>query len=177
MSFNQIPAGKDLPNDIYVAIEIPANHAPIKYEIDKDMDALLVDRFMATPMFYPANYGYIPNTLSEDGDALDVLVVTPYPVAPGSVIRARPIGILNMSDEAGKDAKLLAVPHDKLTVLYKNVKETSDLPELLIKQIEHFFENYKDLEAGKWVKVDGWADSEAARDAILKSAEAYQKGQ
>ena len=174
MSFNLIPAGKDLPNDIYVVIEIPANHAPIKYEVEKDYDALMVDRFMATPMFYPANYGYIPNTLSEDGDALDVLVVTPYPVAPGSVIRARPIGILNMSDEAGKDAKLLAVPHDKLTVLYKNVKEPSDLPELLIKQIQHFFENYKDLEVGKWVKVEGWEGSEAARAAILNAVAAYK---
>jgi inorganic pyrophosphatase len=174
MSFNQVPAGKSLPDDIYVVIEIPANHAPIKYEIEKDYDALMVDRFMATPMFYPANYGYIPQTLSEDGDALDVLVVTPYPVAPGSVIRARPIGVLNMSDEAGKDAKLLAVPHDKLTVLYKHVKEPSDLPELLIKQIQHFFENYKDLEVGKWVKVDGWEGSAAAREAILKAAAAYK---
>lgn len=174
MSFNSIPAGKSLPDDIYVAIEIPANHAPIKYEIEKDYDALFVDRFMATPMFYPANYGYIPQTLSEDGDALDVLVVTPYPVAPGSVIRARPVGILNMSDEAGKDAKLIAVPHDKLTALYKNVKEYSDLPELLIKQIEHFFENYKDLEPGKWVKVDGWQGADAARAEIIKAAAAYK---
>lgn len=174
MSFDKIPAGKDLPHDIYVAIEIPANSSPIKYEIDKDCDAVMVDRFMATPMFYPANYGYIPKTLSEDGDALDVLVVTPYPVAPGSVIRSRPIGILNMSDEAGQDAKLLAVPHDKLTTLYKDVKEISDLPELLIKQIEHFFENYKDLEAGKWVKVDGWADSAAAVAEIEKAVAAYQ---
>ena len=174
MSYNNIPAGKDIPNDIYVAIEIPANHAPIKYEIDKDMDCLLVDRFMATPMFYPANYGYIPNTLSEDGDALDVLVVTPYPVAPGSVIRCRPVGILNMSDEAGKDAKLLAVPHDKLSVLYRHVKEPSDLPALLIKQIEHFFENYKDLEPGKWVKVDGWAGSDAAKAEIVKAFAAAQ---
>lgn len=174
MSFSKIPAGKDLPNDIYVQIEIPANHDPIKYEIEKEYDAIFVDRFMATPMFYPANYGFIPHTLSEDGDPLDVLVVTPYPVAPGSVIRSRPIGILNMSDEAGKDAKLLAVPHDKLTVLYKDVQEPSDLPELLIKQIEHFFENYKDLEAGKWVKVDGWAGSEEAKAEILKAAEAYK---
>lgn len=174
MSFNQIPAGKDLPNDFYVAIEIPANHDPIKYEIDKDMDCLLVDRFMATPMFYPANYGYIPQTLSEDGDALDVLVVTPYPVAPGAVIRCRAVGILNMSDEAGQDAKLLAVPHDKLTKIYTDIKEYTDLPELLIKQIEHFFENYKDLEAGKWVKVDGWADAEAARAEIMKAAAAFE---
>jgi inorganic pyrophosphatase len=175
MSFDKIPAGKDLPNDIYVVIEIPANHDPIKYEIDKDTDSIMVDRFMATPMFYPANYGYIPNTLSEDGDPLDVLVVTPYPVVPGSVIRSRPIGILNMSDEAGQDAKLLAVPHDKLTTLYRDVKEASDLPELLIKQIEHFFENYKDLEAGKWVKIDGWDDSAAARAEITKSVEAHEK--
>jgi inorganic pyrophosphatase len=174
MSFDKIPSGKSLPDDIYVVIEIPANSPPIKYEIEKDYDALFVDRFMATPMFYPANYGYIPQTLSEDGDALDVLVVTPYPVAPGSVIRARPIGILNMSDEAGKDAKLLAVPHDKLTVLYQNVKEPADLPQLLIKQIEHFFENYKDLEKGKWVKVENWEGSAAAREAIQKAAAAYK---
>ncbi|CAA0120571.1 Inorganic pyrophosphatase [BD1-7 clade bacterium] len=174
MSYNQIPAGKDLPNDIFVAIEIPANSSPIKYEIEKDYDALMVDRFMATPMFYPANYGYIPETLSDDGDALDVLVVTPYPVVPGSVIRSRPIGILNMSDEAGQDAKLIAVPHDKLSVLYRDVKEPSDLPALLIQQIEHFFENYKDLEAGKWVKIDGWAGAEEARAEIMKSAKAYE---
>lgn len=177
MSYNNIPAGKELPHDIYVAIEIPANSTPVKYEIDGDYDALMVDRFMATPMFYPANYGYVPQTLSEDGDALDVLVVTPYPVVPGSVIRARPIGILNMSDEAGKDAKVLAVPHDKLSALYKDVKEPSDLPPLLIQQIEHFFENYKDLEKGKWVKIDGWADSKAALAEVEKSAAAYKASQ
>ena len=175
MSFSKLSPGKELPHDIYVAIEIPANHAPIKYEIDKDTDCLMVDRFMATPMFYPCNYGYIPGTLSEDGDALDVLVVTPYPVAPGSVIRARPVGILNMSDEAGKDAKLLAVPHSKLSAIYKDVKEIADLPPLLIKQIEHFFENYKDLEPGKWVKVDGWQDAKAAESEIIKARDAYLK--
>lgn len=175
MGFNSVPAGKDIPNDIYVAIEIPANSSPIKYEIDKDTDCVFVDRFMATPMFYPANYGYVPNSLGEDGDPLDVLVVTPYPVIPGSIIRARPVGVLNMSDEAGSDAKILAVPHDKLSVLYKDVKEYSDLPELLIKQIEHFFENYKDLEAGKWVKVDGWAGSEDAKAAIQKAVDAVAK--
>ena len=175
MNFDNIAPGKDIPNDINVAIEIPANSSPIKYEIDKESHAVFVDRFMATPMFYPANYGYVPNTLSEDGDPLDVLVVTPYPVVPGSVIRCRPVGILNMSDEAGKDAKILAVPHSKLTTLYDNVQCYSDLPELLIKQIEHFFENYKDLEAGKWVKVDGWADAEAARQEVLKSVEAFKK--
>ena len=175
MGFNSIPPGKNPPDDIYVVIEIPANSSPIKYEIDKDSETLFVDRFMATAMFYPCNYGYIPNTLSEDGDPLDVLVVTPYPVAPGSVIRARPIGVLNMSDEAGKDAKLLAVPHDKLSVLYHNVKEPKDLPELLIKQIEHFFENYKDLEKGNWVKIDQWDGPEAAKAEILSSIERAKK--
>jgi len=175
MSFNDIPAGKDIPNDIYVAIEIPANSSPIKYEIEKEFDAIFVDRFMATPMFYPANYGYVPNTLADDGDPLDVLVVTPYPVQPGSIIRARPIGILDMSDEAGRDSKVLAVPHDKLTMLYKDVKEPQDLGSLLLDQIAHFFENYKDLEAGKWVKVDGWRGSDAARDAVIASVEAAKK--
>lgn len=172
MSYNQIPAGKDVPNDIYVVIEIPANHAPIKYEIDKDADALFVDRFVGTAMFYPANYGYIPNTLSEDGDPLDVLVVTPHPVVPGSVIRCRPVGKLKMEDESGIDAKLIAVPHDKLTPLYKHVKEYTDLPELLLKQIEHFFAHYKDLEPGKWVKITGWEGADVARGEILKSIEA-----
>lgn len=172
MSYAKIPAGKDLPNDIYVVIEIPANHSPIKYEIDKDADALFVDRFVGTAMFYPANYGYIPNTLSEDGDPLDVLVVTPYPVAPGSVVRSRPVGMLMMEDESGIDAKLIAVPHDKLTPLYKSVQEATDLPALLLKQIEHFFEHYKDLEPGKWVKITGWKDAAAARAEILKSIEA-----
>ncbi len=174
MIFDNIPSGKDLPEDINVVIEIPANSSPIKYEIDKDMGALVVDRFMSTPMFYPANYGFIPHTLADDGDALDVLVVTPYPVAPGSIIRCRPIGVLNMSDEAGEDAKLVAVPHEKLTPIYKDVKEITDLPQLLRDQIQHFFENYKDLEQGKWVKVEGWDNADAARRAIIGSVAAYQ---
>ncbi len=174
MSFDDIPAGKELPNDFYAVIEIPANHSPIKYEIDKDTDALFVDRFMATPMFYPANYGYIPKTLADDGDALDVLVITPYPVAPGSVIRARPVGILNMSDEAGQDSKLVAVPHEKLTKMYGDIQDIDDVPKLLKDQIKHFFENYKDLEEGKWVKVEGWSNADAARDAIEASAKAYK---
>lgn len=173
MNFDNIPAGENAPEDIYVAIEIPANSSPIKYEIDKDLGALMVDRFMATPMFYPANYGFIPHTLADDGDALDVLVVTPYPVAPGSVIRCRPVGVLNMEDEAGEDAKLVAVPHSKITRLYDDVKEVTDLPELLREQIKHFFENYKDLENGKWVKVQGWGNADAARRAIVGSIAAY----
>lgn len=174
MSFDKIPAATAAPDDINVVIEIPANASPVKYEIEKEYDAVVVDRFMATPMFYPANYGYVPNTLSPDGDPLDVLVVTPYPLLVGSVIRARPIGILNMSDEAGQDAKLVAVPIDKLTPLYRHVKEPSDLPDLLVQQIQHFFENYKDLEEGKWVKVDGWAGSDEARQAVTDSVAAYK---
>ena len=159
MNFDMIPPGKNPPEDINVLIEIPANaSSPIKYEVDKDMGAVVVDRFMATPMFYPANYGFIPNTLADDGDPLDVLVVTPYPVMPGCVIRCRPVGVLNMEDEAGGDAK-----------------DVEDLPELLRNQIQHFFENYKDLEAGKWVKVQGWDNAAAARKAIEASIAAYSK--
>jgi inorganic pyrophosphatase len=175
MSYSKVPAGKDVPNDVFVVIEIPANHNPIKYEIEKDYDALMVDRFMATPMFYPANYGYIPETLADDGDAVDVLVVTPYPVAPGSVIRCRPVGVLEMTDEAGSDAKVIAVPHDKLTKIYSDVQEATDLPPLLLEQIKHFFEHYKDLETGKWVKVDGWADAKRAKQIIVDSFEAAKK--
>ncbi len=175
MSYSKIPAGDDLPGDINVIIEIPANHDPIKYEVDKDCDALFVDRFVATPMFYPANYGFIPGTLSEDGDALDVLVVSPYPVMPGSVIRSRPVGMLRMTDEAGQDAKLIAVPHSKLTPMYDHVQEVGDLPDLLKRQTEHYFENYKDLEEGKWVKIDGWGSAEEARAEIMASRDRYLK--
>ncbi len=174
MSYINVPAGKDLPNDIYAIIEIPAEHAPIKYEIEKDYDALMVDRFMTAPMYYPANYGYVNNTLADDGDPVDVLVVTPYPVAPGSVIRCRPVGVLLMSDEAGKDSKVVAVPHDKLSKAYTDIKEVTDLPSLLVQQIEHFFSRYKDLEDGKWVKIDGWADAETARKEIQEAADAYK---
>lgn len=174
MSYSNIPAGKDLPHDIYVVIEIPANSSPVKYEVDKDADALFVDRFMASPMFYPANYGYINNTLADDGDALDVLVVTPYPVVPGSVIRCRPVGVLNMTDEAGEDAKLLAVPHEKLTQAYNHVQDITDLPEMLRKQIKEFFENYKNLEKGKWVKVESWEGVESAKAKIQVAAAAYK---
>ena len=174
MSYQNIPAGKDLPNDIYVVIEIPANSSPVKYEIDKDADALFVDRFMASPMFYPANYGYINNTLADDGDALDVLVVTPYPVVPGSVIRCRPVGVLNMTDESGEDAKLLAVPHEKLTQAYNDVHNITDLPQMLRNNIKEFFENYKNLEKGKWVKVESWEGVDAAKAKIQLAAAAYK---
>lgn len=176
MQIEHIPAGKSVPEDINVIIEIPAQGAPVKYEIDKESGALVVDRFMATAMFYPCNYGFIPHTLSDDGDPVDVLVVTPTPLMPGAVIRCRPVGMLKMSDEAGVDAKLVAVPASKLTPLYDHVQEVTDLPELLRGQIAHFFEQYKALEKGKWVKVDGWADAAAARAEILASVERYKAG-
>ena len=175
MSLLNVPAGKELPEDIYVVIEIPANADPIKYEIDKDTGALFVDRFMSTAMFYPCNYGYINNTLSLDGDPVDVLVPTPYPLQPGSVIRCRPVGVLKMTDESGEDAKLVAVPHTKLSKEYDHIKDVNDLPELLKAQISHFFEHYKDLEKGKWVKVDGWDNAEAAKAEIIASFERAAK--
>jgi len=177
MNLAQIPAGKDIPNDINAVIEIPAQGAPIKYEVDKDSGTLLVDRFMATAMFYPCNYGFIPNTLSDDGDPVDVLVVTPVPLMPGSVIRCRPVGMLKMTDEAGIDAKLIAVPHSKLTPLYDHVQSPEDLPELLLGQIKHFFEQYKALEPGKWVKVEGWEGVDAARQEIADSVKRYKENQ
>lgn len=165
MDLSKISAGKSA-SDINVVIEIPQGGAPVKYEIDKDSSALFVDRFLGTAMYYPANYGFVPNTLGDDGDPVDVLVITPGPLVPGSVIRARPIGALKMTDEKGGDEKILAVPHDKLTPFYADVKETSDLPAILLAQIEHFFTRYKDLEPGKWVKVDGWATAEEAQKLI-----------
>ncbi|HEV7856584.1 MAG TPA: inorganic diphosphatase [Herminiimonas sp.] len=175
MSLNNVPAGKDLPNDFNVVIEIPMNGDPVKYEVDKESGAIFVDRFMSTAMHYPCNYGYIPQTLSDDGDPVDVLVVTPIPLFPGVVIRCRTIGVLKMNDEAGGDAKLLAVPVDKLSPIYKDVQKPEDLPELTLKQIQHFFEHYKDLEKGKWVKVEGWFGPEEAKAEIMASAEAYKK--
>lgn len=174
MSFANVSAGKNPPQDINVIIEIPANHLPIKYEIDKDTHAMFVDRFMAAPMFYPANYGYVNNTLADDGDPLDVLVVTPYPVSVGSVVRARPVGVLVMSDEAGLDSKILAVPHSKLTPLYDKVADYKDLDSLLIEQIQHFFEHYKKLENGKWVKIEKWLGKTDAEAAIQKAVENYK---
>jgi inorganic pyrophosphatase len=175
MSFELVPAGKSLPDDFNVVIEIPLDSS-IKYEIDKDSNCLFVDRLVSTPMHYPANYGYIPQTLCGDGDAADVLVLFPQAVQAGSVIRCRPIGVLKMTDEAGEDAKILAVPHDKLTTLYSHVKKLADLPEVTLKQIEHFFTHYKDLEKGKWVKISGWGDVEEARTEILNAEKMYKAG-
>lgn len=174
MSFSDIPAGNDAPNDINVIIEIPAMSEPVKYEVDKDSGALWVDRFMGTAMHYPCNYGYIPQTLGDDGDPVDVLVVTPIPLVHGSVIRCRPVGVLDMTDESGRDEKLVAVPFGKLTPLYDNVQEATDLPQILLDQIKHFFEHYKDNEAGKWVKVESWGDAAKAREVIAKGVASYK---
>src|SRR5512143_1328133 len=175
MNLDRVTSGKDVPNDINVIIEIPAHSDPVKYEVDKETGAMFVDRFMGTAMHYPCNYGYVPHTLSEDGDPVDVLVVTPVPLISGSVIRCRPVGILQMTDESGRDGKLLAVPVDKHCSLYRQVQGTNDLPEMLIKQVAHFFEHYKDLEKGKWVKVEGWGDVDAARAEILNSVKRYKE--
>lgn len=175
MSLNHVPAGKSLPDDLYVVIEISANADPIKYEVDKDSGALFVDRLMSAPMFYPCNYGYVNNTLSLDGDPVDVLVPTPFPLMPGSVIRCRPVGVLKMTDESGEDAKVIAVPHSKLSKEYDHIQDIGDVSTLLKAQITHFFERYKDLEEGKWVKVDGWEDVASARQEILESFERAKK--
>lgn len=169
MDLKKLPAGKDLPKDINVVIEIPQGSS-IKYEVDKASGAVFVDRFLFTAMHYPLNYGFIPNTLSDDGDPTDCLVWSPQPVAPGSVIRARPVGVLLMEDESGVDAKIVAVPQAKLAAGYEDVQEVTDLPASLRDQIRHFFEHYKDLEPGKWVKVTGWESAEHARAIISKDA-------
>lgn len=174
MAFEKVEPGKAIPDDVNVVIEIPAHSGPVKYEIDKESGALTVDRLMSTPMHYPCNYGFIPQTLSDDGDPVDVLVITPVPLTPGCVIRSRPIGVLNMRDEAGEDAKIVAVPVQKLSPLYDDVNSVHDLPKGLLDSIVHFFENYKDLEKDKWVEVDGWADREAARQEIEASAARFR---
>ncbi len=173
MNFNKVTPGNDLPNDIHVIVEIPAHADPVTYEVDKETGTLFVDRFMATSMHYPTNYGYIPQTLSEDGDPVDVLVITPLPLRSGAVINARPIGMLKMTDESGPDAKILAVPTDALTTQYTNIRTPDDLSPHLLSTIEHFFAHYKDLEANKWVKIDGWVGVDDAKAEILKSVERY----
>lgn len=175
MSLMEIDSGRDVPNEINVIIEIPMHGEPVKYEVNKQSGALFVDRFLTTAMYYPANYGYIPQTLSEDGDPVDVLVVTPVPLISGAVIRSRVVGMLKMTDEAGVDTKLLAVPMDKLCPMYKSVKTFRDLPQYLLLSIEHFFNHYKDLEEGKWVKVDGWEGPDIAHKEIMNSIARYKK--
>jgi len=174
MNLDRVSSGKDVPNEINVIIEIPAHSDPVKYEVEKETGAMFVDRFMNTAMHYPCNYGYIPHTLSDDGDPADILVVTPYPLIPGSVIQCRPIGILKMTDEAGDDAKILAVPIDKLAKTYRKVSSYRDMPDELLSQIAHFFEHYKDLDEGKWVRVDGWGDVDEAKKEIEESLKRFQ---
>lgn len=175
MNLENLPAGKQVPDDINVVIEIPSHSNPIKYEVDKESGMVMVDRFLGTAMFYPCEYGFIPHTLSEDGDPVDVLVVSPFTLQPGVVVRCRPVGMLRMTDESGKDTKILAVPVEKLTTRYSHVKKAEDLGKELLNAIEHFFKHYKDLEAGKWAKIDGWDDIDAARKEIMASVERYQQ--
>ncbi|MFA6902575.1 MAG: inorganic diphosphatase [Gallionellaceae bacterium] len=177
MSLNKVPSGKNLPDDFNVVIEIPMHGEPVKYEVDKESGAIFVDRFMNTAMHYPCNYGYIPHTLCGDGDPVDVLVVTPVPLQTGVVVRCRPLGVLKMTDEGGEDAKLVAVPVDKLSTLYRGMKDHTDLPEITLKQIAHFFQHYKDLEPNKWVKIDGWFGVDEARAEIMASVANYQNAE
>jgi inorganic pyrophosphatase len=172
MDIQRISAGKNPPYDINVFIEIPQGGHPIKYELDKESGALFVDRFVHTSMVYPANYGFIPQTLSQDGDPVDVLVVGQFPVIPGCVVRCRPIGALVMEDESGQDEKILAVPVDKLHPFYSRVTSYNDMPEIMLEQIAHFFQHYKDLEKGKWVKIVGWVGAEEAADLIRDGVKA-----
>ena len=175
MSLHQVTPGANAPDEFNVIIEIPMNADPIKYEVDKETGALFVDRFMTTAMHYPCNYGYIPQTLSADGDPVDVLVVTPYPLTPGVVVTCRPIGVLNMEDEAGGDAKLLAVPINKVLPMYSRWQRPEDVNAMRLNAIRHFFEHYKDLEADKWVKVVGWEGPEEARQEIASGMAAWDE--
>ena len=171
MRIEAISAGSNPPEDINVIIEVPVGGEPIKYEMDKDSGALYVDRFLYTSMRYPGNYGFVPHTLSDDGDPIDVLVANTRAITPGAVINCRPIGALMMTDEAGGDEKIVAVPSAKLTRRYENVHNYDDLPDITIEQIEHFFAHYKDLEGDKWVKVEGWVDADAAKKLIQSGIE------
>lgn len=174
MEIHNIPAGNDIPNHINVIIEIPFG-SNVKYEIDKNLGALLVDRLIPMPVVYPANYGFINNTLADDGDPTDVLVITPQSLVAGSVISCRPIGLLNMEDESGVDEKVIAVPHSKITSLYDKIATLKDLPDLTKQQIEKFFEVYKDLEEGKWVKILGWNDDDVAKQVIVRHVQQYTR--
>ncbi|MCB1826118.1 MAG: inorganic diphosphatase [Candidatus Competibacteraceae bacterium] len=175
MILDRVGAGHNLPDEFNVIIEIPAHSDPVKYEVDKESGALFVDRFMNTAMHYPCNYGYIPNTLCEDGDPLDVLVVAPLPVISGCVVRCRPLGVLKMTDEGGGDAKLLAVPIKKECALYDDIESVQQMPKAQLNQIAHFFQHYKDLDTGKWVRLDGWGNLEEAKAEVLKSVELYKQ--
>ena len=171
MRIDAISYGNNPPEDINVIVEVPVGGQPIKYEMDKDAGTLVVDRFLYTPMTYPGNYGFVPHTLSDDGDPIDVLICNTRPLIPGCVINVRPVGVLVMEDNAGEDEKILAVPGDALTRRYSSVKEYSDLPDITLQQIQHFFEHYKDLEPGKWVKIGDWMGSADAKRMIVEAIE------
>ncbi len=174
MNLDRVGPGEKAPGDVNVIVEIPAHGPPVKYEMDKETGAMFVDRFMNTAMHYPCNYGYVPHTLSEDGDPVDVLVITPVPLISGSVISCRPVAMLQMTDEAGPDTKILAVPSDRLCTAYRHYRALKDLPRGLLDQIGHFFAHYKDLEEGKWVRVEGWVDGERVDTEILNGIERYR---
>ena len=175
MRLDAISIGTNPPHEVNVVIEVPIGGEPIKYEMDKAAGTLVVDRFLYTPMRYPGNYGFIPHTLSEDGDPCDVLVANTRPIIAGAVISVRPIGVLRMRDEAGGDEKIVAVPSSKLTKRYDKVRNYKDMPEISVQQIEHFFSHYKDLEPGKWVEFAGWGDAEEAQRLILEAIERAKK--
>jgi len=175
MNLDRVSTGRNVPDEINVVIEIPMNADPVKYEVDKETGAVFVDRFMSTAMHYPCNYGYVPHTVSGDGDPVDVLVISPLPLITGVVVRCRPVGMLRMRDESGEDTKLLAVPIDKLTSLYRGIRSPRDLPEAQLDAIAHFFRHYKDLERGKWVKVRGWVGAAAAKKEIRAGIARFRK--
>ena len=175
MRIDAISVGKNPPDDVNVIVEVPVGGHPIKYEMDKDAGALIVDRFLYTPMTYPGNYGFVPHTLSGDGDPVDVLVCNTRQLVPGCYINVRPIGVLIMEDNAGEDEKIIAVPMPKVTRRYEDVHNYTDLPEITLQQVQHFFEHYKDLEPGKWVKIGGWHDAARARQMITEGIERAKK--
>jgi inorganic pyrophosphatase len=176
MRIDAISIGNNPPEDINVIIEVPVGGQPIKYEMDKEAGTLVVDRFLYTPMTYPGNYGFVPHTLCGDGDPIDVLVCNTRQLVPGCVINVRPIGVMIMEDQSGEDEKIIAVPSPHLTRRYEDVHEYTDLPEITRQQIQHFFQHYKDLEPGKWVKIGGWHDAGTARRMIVESIERAKKG-
>ena len=167
MDITQVSAGRNPPTDLHALIEIPVGGTPVKYELDKRSGAMFVDRFLHTAMFYPGNYGFIPQTLSEDGDPIDVLVIAPVAVASGAIIRCRPVGALLMEDNAGLDEKVIAVPVDDLHPFYSGIEEYTDLPQIMRDQIAHFFNHYKDLEHGKWTEIGAWVDAKKSQDLIM----------
>ncbi|MBS0570237.1 MAG: inorganic diphosphatase [Proteobacteria bacterium] len=175
MGLDLVPAGRDVPHEINVVIEIPKDAEPVKYEVDKATGAIFIDRVLSTPMRYPCNYGYVPHTLGGDGDPLDALVILPLPLVPGSAIRCRPVGMLKMTDEAGTDEKLVVVPDAKVFAGYAHIGDIGDVSGHWLERIGHFFEHYKDLEKGKWVKLEGWLDAAAAKREILDSIARYQR--